>query len=92
VRGRSIVGKLVQRAFGVRALDRTIEREDKNLIKKIAALAILMCAVMVLVAGAPLVVADTHHVVKGAQGPRASAVSWEYAPTEAGVWTGHVLN
>ena len=59
---------------------------------KIAALAILMCAVMVLVAGAPLVVADTHHVVKGAQGPRASAVSWEYAPTEAGVWTGHVVN
>ena len=59
---------------------------------KIAAAAILMCAVMVLVAGAPLVVADTHHVVKGAQGPRASAVSWEYAPTEAGVWTGHVVN
>jgi PKD repeat protein len=47
---------------------------------------------MVLVAGAPLVVADTHHVVKGAQGPRASAVSWEYAPTEAGVWNGHVIN
>jgi len=59
---------------------------------KIAAAAILMCAVMVLVAGAPLVVADTHHVAKGAQGPRASAVSWEYAPTEAGVWTGHVVN
>jgi len=61
------------------------------LTKRVVA-AFLMCAVMVLVAAIPLVGADTHHVVKGSQGPRASAVSWEYAPTEAGIWTGHVVN
>jgi len=60
--------------------------------KKIAATAILMCAVMVLVAGAPLVTADTHHVVKGAYGPRASAVSWNYTTTDSGIWTGHIVN
>jgi PKD repeat protein len=59
---------------------------------KIAAAAILMCAVMVLVAGAPLVVADTHHILKGAQGPRASAQTWTYTPTESGIWTGHIVN
>ncbi len=62
------------------------------MIKRIAAAAILMCAVMVLVAGAPLVTADTHHIVKGAQGPRASAVSWVYTPSDTGVWTGHIVN
>ena len=51
-----------------------------------------MCAVMVLVAGAPLVTADTHHIVKGAQGPRASAVPWVITPTETGVWYGHIEN
>jgi PKD repeat protein len=60
--------------------------------KKIAATAILMCAVMVLVAGAPLVTADTHHIVKGAQGPRASAVSWIYTPADTGIWNGHIVN
>jgi len=68
------------------------EREEQNLIKKIAIAAILTCAVMVLVAGAPLVTADTHHVLKGAQGPRASAVSWDYAPASTGTWTGHIVN
>ena len=52
----------------------------------------MMCAVMVVVAGAPLVMADTHHIVKGAQGPRASAMTWDYAPTENGLWTGHIVN
>ena len=47
---------------------------------------------MVLVAGAPLVTADTHHIVKGAQGPRASAVPWVITPTETGVWYGHIEN
>ena len=60
--------------------------------KKIAATAILMCAVMVLVAGAPLVTADTHHVVKGAYGPRASAVWWIYTPTDNGIWNGNIVN
>ena len=59
---------------------------------RIAAIAILMCAIMALVAAAPLVTADTHHIVKGAQGPRASAVSWTYLPTENGGWFGHVVN
>ncbi len=60
--------------------------------KKIAAGAILMCAVMVLILGAPLVTADTHHIVKGAQGPRASAVSWTVVPAENGGWHGVITN
>ncbi len=60
--------------------------------KMVIAGAILMCAVMVVVAGAPLVMADTHHIVKGAQGPRASAVTWSYTPTENGFWSGHIVN
>jgi len=52
----------------------------------------MMCAVMVLVIGAPLVTADTHHIVKGAQGPRASAVSWSYIPADNGAWYGNITN
>jgi len=59
------------------------------LTKRIAA--ILMCAVMVLVAAAPLALA-THDVIKGAQGPRASAVTWKYVPVNYGIWTGHIVN
>jgi chitodextrinase len=59
------------------------------LTRRIAA--ILMCAVMVLVAAAPLALA-THDVVKGPQGPRASAVTWEYTPAGYGMWTGHIVN
>ena len=47
---------------------------------------------MVMIAAAPLATADTHHVVKGAQGPRASAVTWEYVPVEFGTWYGHIVN
>ena len=50
-----------------------------------------MCAVMVLVAAAPLALA-THDVLKGAQGPRASAVTWEYTPPGLGTWSGHIVN
>ena len=61
--------------------------------KRVAAAAILMSAVMMLVVAAPSVVtADTHHIVKGEQGPRASAVSWYYTPADYGVWVGHVVN
>lgn len=60
--------------------------------KKIVALSILICAVLVIVTGAPLATADSHHVVKGAQGPRASIVSWVYAPNDSGIWTGHIVN
>jgi PKD repeat protein len=59
------------------------------LTKRIAA--IMMCAVMVLVAAAPLALA-THDVLKGAQGPRASAVTWEYEPPSLGIWSGHIVN
>ena len=71
--------------------NRRVQWEEKELVKVFAA-AFLMCAVMILVAGAPLAGASTHYVVKGSQGPRASEVSWEYAPTESGVWTGHIVN
>jgi PKD repeat protein len=69
----------------------TIDREEKHLAKRIAA-GILLCAVMVMIAAAPLAMADTHHVVKGAQGPRASAVTWEYVPADYGTWYGHIVN
>jgi PKD repeat protein len=85
-------GESVEQPFDLRYSDRKIEREEQNLKKKIVAAAILMCAVMVLVAGAPLVMADTHHIVKGAQGPRASAVSWLYVPQNNGFWHGHIVN
>jgi len=46
---------------------------------------------MVLVAAVPLAIAD-HEVVKGAQGPRASAVTWEYQPLSLGKWWGNISN
>ncbi|MBU1915355.1 MAG: PKD domain-containing protein, partial [Candidatus Thermoplasmatota archaeon] len=58
--------------------------------KKVVA-AIFMCAVMVLVAAAPMALA-THDVIKGDKGPRASAVTWEYTPPSLGIWTGHIEN
>ncbi len=45
-----------------------------------------------MIAAAPLATADTHHIVKGAQGPKASAVTWDYVPTELGIWTGQIKN
>ena len=54
--------------------------------------AILTCAVMVLVAVVPLALAGTHFVPKGDQGPRASAVTWEFTPTNYGIWAGHIVN
>jgi len=47
---------------------------------------------MVMLAAAPLATADTHHVAKGAQGPRASAETWEYVPVEFGIWYGNIVN
>jgi len=60
------------------------------LVKR-TAMAIAMCAVMVLVAAVP-VMADTWDVVKGDKGPNNSAVTWVYTPTGYGIWTGHVVN
>ena len=34
----------------------------------------------------------THEVLKGAQGPRASEVTWEYAPSDYGTWIGRIVN
>ena len=45
---------------------------------------------MVLVAAAPSALA--YDVVKGPQGPRASAVTWEYTPTGLSIWYGHIVN
>ena len=59
---------------------------------KRTALAILMCAVMVLVAAVPVTIAGTWSIVKGEKGPNNSAVTWEYAPVDYGVWSGHVVN
>jgi PKD repeat protein len=57
------------------------------------AIALLICAVVVLVAAVPLALADTHLITKGPKGPRQSAVTWEYRTgTVFGVWTGEIEN
>lgn len=58
---------------------------------KRTALAIAMCAVMVLVAAVP-VIADSHYIEKLEKGPNNSAVTWSYTPTGYGIWSGHVVN
>ena len=53
----------------------------------------LVCAVMVLVAAAPLVAGSDWTVIKGPKGPNASAMSWEYVPpTDVGVWDAKIVN
>lgn len=62
-------------------------------MKKTAASAVLLSAIMLLVVAAPLVVtADTHHIIKGDGGPRASAVSWQITRDYDGLWYGHIVN
>ena len=51
-----------------------------------------MCAVMVLGAAVPLAMADSHLVIKGVQGPRASAQTWGYETAVLGSWYGHIVN
>jgi hypothetical protein len=53
--------------------------------------AILICAVMVIATAVP-VLASTHLITKGQKGSNANAVTWEYAPVDDGIWTGHVAN
>jgi PKD repeat protein len=48
--------------------------------------------VMVLVAAIPTAMADSHTITKGDQGPNASAVTWEYVPSDYCIWTGHIVN
>lgn len=71
--------------------NRKVWREEKQMERKVV-VAILICAVMVLIAAIPLAAADTHYVLKGDQGPRASAVTWEYVPADYRVWNGHIVN
>ena len=47
---------------------------------------------MVVVALAPIVVGDTHEIIKGEQGPNASAKSWEFSPSGLGACSWHVVN
>ena len=47
---------------------------------------------MVLVAAAPFAAAGTHYVVKGDHGPRASAVSWQFVPSDYMMWQGLIIN
>ena len=69
--------------------NRAVKREESRLAKRTLA-AILMCAVMVLVAAVPLALA--HEVIKGPQGPRASAITWEFDPPGLGVWSAKITN
>ena len=56
------------------------------------ATAMIMCAVMVLVALVPLVSGGEYIIVKGPQGPRASAMTWTYEPADYGVWNAKLDN
>ena len=48
---------------------------------------------MILISGIPMPASGAiHHVVKGGQGPRASAVTWQYVPPDYGCWYGHIVN
>jgi hypothetical protein len=57
-----------------------------------ASAAIFVCAVMALVAAAPLVAGDTHEITKGAKGPNASAVTWNYTAPDYGMWSATINN
>ncbi len=60
--------------------------------KRIASAAIFVCAVMALVAAAPLVAGDIHDITKGAKGPNASAVAWNYVAPDYGQWNANITN
>ncbi|OGS43111.1 MAG: hypothetical protein A3K76_03630 [Euryarchaeota archaeon RBG_13_57_23] len=51
-----------------------------------------MCAVMALVAFVPLVAGGEYTIIKGPQGPRASAMTWTYEPVDYGVWVAKLDN
>ena len=57
-----------------------------------ASAAIFVCAVMALVAAAPLVAGDVHEITKGAKGPNASAVTWSYTAPDYGMWSAQITN
>jgi len=47
---------------------------------------------MVLLAAAPLVSGGTWEIVKGPQGPKASAMTWDFMPTSFGEWKADIVN
>jgi PKD repeat protein len=61
-----------------------------------SALAMLTCAVFMLVAAAPMVSSEDvepHLIYKDENGPPSTcALSWEITPDGAGTWYGHVIN
>ena len=52
----------------------------------------MMCAVMGLVGFSPLVAGEVTTIIKGPQGPRASAMTWTFEPSEYGIWTAQLDN
>ncbi len=64
----------------------------KELHKKTVVSTMVVFALLVFVSGLPAVTADTHHIVKGAQGPRDSAKSWTFVPNNNGFWSWHIVN
>lgn len=56
------------------------------------AIAVLICATMVLIALAPSVVGESHQIIKHEGGPNASAVSWDYVPPTYMIWHGLIVN
>ena len=50
------------------------------------------CVALMLIAGLPVVTADTHHIVKGDRGPRASAETWTFVPEYNAFWWWHIVN
>ena len=47
---------------------------------------------MALVAAAPLVAGGIHDITKGAKGPNASAMSWDYIAPDYGQWNANISN
>jgi len=54
--------------------------------------AILMCVTLMTMAFAPIVAGADHIVVKGQAGPRASGVTWTYAPDGYGIYEAKIAN
>jgi PKD repeat protein len=59
---------------------------------KLRFVAVLVCALMVLVTGAPLVSGGDHLVAKGTQGPKDSAVTWTFEADKYAEWSAWIEN
>ena len=60
-------------------------------MRKIAG-SLVVCAVMLLVAAAPIIVGTDHTVVKGTSSPKASAITWTFIPAAYGLWNAKLDN